>query len=103
MTPAFVAAYATCAEPVQRMPDVEAMLMITPLACRSITGSTCLQARKTLFKLKSTCVSQTSSDISTGPPDAEPPTLLTSTSMRPQESMQACTMAETARLSVTSH
>ena len=52
--------------------------------CFSITGSTCLQVRNTLLRLESTCASQTSSLISTGPPCAEPPTLLTSTSMRPK-------------------
>src|SRR6266704_2854361 len=34
------------------------------------------------LQVESTCASQTSSDISTGPPGAEPPTLLTSTSIR---------------------
>ena len=34
---------------------------MAPLAWRSMTGSTCLQVRKTLFRLKSTCASQTSS------------------------------------------
>src|SRR5438445_9748363 len=46
ITAALVAAYATCAEPVQRKPEVEARLMITPPAWRSITGRTCLQARR---------------------------------------------------------
>src|SRR5467141_1164409 len=73
----------TCALPVKRRPEVEAMLTIAPPPCFSITGSTCLQTRNTLFRLKSTCAFQTSSDISTGPPAAEPPTLLTSTSIRP--------------------
>ncbi len=58
------------------------MLTIAPAPWASIVGSTCLQVRKTLLRLTSTCESQTSSDSSTGPPGAEPPTLLTSTSMR---------------------
>src|SRR5260221_10019540 len=84
------------------MPEVEAMLTIAPPPCFSITGITCLQARNTLFRLKSTCASQTSSDISTGPPAAEPPTLLTRMSRRPKCSTHASTIAATALPSVTS-
>ena len=102
ITAALVAAYATCAEPVQRNAEVEARLMITPPAWRSITGRTCLQARNTLFRLWSTCASQSSSLISTGPPGAEPPTLLTRMSMRPHSSRQDCTIALTETPSVTS-
>src|SRR2546425_259540 len=102
ITAALVAAYATCAEPVQRKPEVEARLMITPPAWRSITGRTCLQARNTLFRLWSTCASQSSSLISTGPPGAEPPTLLTRMSMRPHSLRQDCTIALTETPSVTS-
>src|SRR2546429_6116260 len=78
------------------------MLTIAPPPWRSITGSTCLQPRNTLFRLKSTCASHTSSLISTGPPAAEPPTLLTSTSTRPKRSRHARTMLATAWLLVTS-
>src|SRR6185503_7656222 len=85
------------------MPELEAMLMMAPEPWRSITGSACLQPRKTLFRLKSTCASQTSSDISTGPPAAEPPTLLTRMSRRPKCSTQAATISATALPSVTSH
>src|SRR5437588_1240020 len=78
------------------------MLTIAPPPWRSITGSTCLQPRNTLFRLKSTCASHTASLISTGPPAAEPPTLLTSTSTRPKRSRHARTMLATASLLVTS-
>ena len=47
--------------PVQRRPEVEAMLTIAPLRCSSIVGSTCLQVRNTLLRLTSTCASHTSS------------------------------------------
>src|SRR5882672_813621 len=103
ITPALVAAYATCAEPVQRSPDVDAMLTMAPDFCRSMMGSTYLQVRKTLLRLESTCESHTSSAISTGPPAAEPPTLFTSTSTLPQRFVQASTIAATALASVTSH
>src|SRR5256885_14011057 len=102
MTPALVAAYATCAEPVQRKPEVEAMLTIAPPRSCSMMGSACLHARKTLLRLRSTCASHTSSDISVGPPGAEPPTLLTSTCRPPQVSVQAATIRATALLSVMS-
>ena len=60
------------------------MLTMAPPPCRSITGSTCLQVRNTLLRLKSSCASQTSSrHFRPGRPRAEPPTLFTSTSMRP--------------------
>src|SRR5664279_2963918 len=75
------------------MPEVEPRLTIAPPPCASITGSTCLQVRNTLLRLESICASQTSSVISTGPPWAEPPTLLTSTSMRPNRLTQAATVA----------
>src|SRR5258706_3622322 len=84
------------------MPELEAMLMMAPEPWRSITGSACLQPRKTLFRLKSTCESQVSSDISTGPPAAEPPTLLTRMSILPKCSTHASTIAATALPSVTS-
>src|SRR6266705_917472 len=102
MTPALVAAYATCAAPVQRSPDVDAMLTMTPAPCATITGSACLQPRNALFRLWATCASNTSSDISTGPPAAEPPTLLTSTSTLFHLARHACTSAATAALFVAS-
>src|SRR3954466_12869339 len=83
------------------MPDAEAMLTIAPPPCFSITGSTYLQPRNTLFRLKFTCASHTSSDISTGPPAAEPPTLLTRMSRRPKCATQASTISFTALPSVT--
>src|SRR3954469_2302097 len=100
--PALVAAQATCAAPLQRMPDAEAMLTIAPPPCFSITGSTYLQPRNTLFRLWFTCASNTSSDISTGPPGAEPPTLFTRMSMRPKCARHASTMAATDLPLVTS-
>src|SRR3954471_24554526 len=84
------------------MAEAEAMLTIAPAPCFSITGSTCLQPRNTLFRLRSTCASQASSVISTGPPAAEPPTLFTRMSTRPNLSRQALTMAAIALPSVTS-
>src|ERR1700738_2561576 len=102
MTPALVAAYATCAEPVQRTPEVEAILTIAPPRCCSMMGSACLHARKTLLRLRSTCASHTASDISAGPPAADPPTLLTSTCGPPQVSVHAATIPATALLSVMS-
>src|ERR1700737_1386318 len=100
MTPALVAAYATWAEPVQRRPDVEAIFTMAPPWCRSMIGSACLQARKTRLGLGSACASHTSSDISAGPPGADPPTLFTSTCTLPQVSVQAATIRATALLSV---
>ena len=70
-------------------------------AC-SMTGITCLQVRNTLLRLKSIWRSQASSDSSTGPPGADPPTLLTRTSIRPKAATQASTIAATWALSVTS-
>src|SRR5438309_9601841 len=102
MTPALAAAYATCAEPVQRKPEVEAMLTIAPPRSCSMMGSACLHARKALLRLRSTCASHTSSDISAGPPAADPPTLLTSTCRPPQVSVQAATIRATALPSVMS-
>src|SRR3954469_20322864 len=78
------------------------MLTMLPPPWRSITGSTCLQARNTLLRFRSTWASHTSSLISTGPPGAEPPTLFTTTSMRPQRSRHAATICATPRASVTS-
>src|SRR5258706_4645634 len=78
------------------------MLMMAPEPWRSITGSACLQPRKTLFRLKSTCASQTSSDIPTGPPGAEPATLFTRMSRRPKCRTQVSIISFTALLSVTS-
>src|SRR3974390_561163 len=77
---------------VQRTPDVEAMLTTAPLACRCMMGKTCLQIRNTLLRFWSIWASQTSSLISTGPPCADPPTLLTSTSMRENRARQASTI-----------
>ena len=79
------------------------MLTIAPAPLASIVGSTCLQVRNTLLRLMSICESQTSSAISTGPPAAEPPTLLTRMSMRAE--CARCTpaaMAATLSLLVTS-
>src|SRR5436190_10069152 len=84
------------------MPDADAMLTMAPPPCVSITGSTCLQPRNTLLRFRSTWASHTSSVISTGPPAAEPPTLFTRTSTRPNFSTQALTMAAIALPSVTS-
>src|SRR5688572_25375924 len=91
-----------CAEPPQRMPEVEDRLTMAPLFCRSITGSTCLQARNRPFRLCSSCASQDSSLISTGPPGADPPTLLTRMSTRPNFCSHAATMPCTAPESVMS-
>src|SRR3954465_14687655 len=52
ITPAFVEAYPTWAEPVHRKPDVEAVLTIDPPPAFSISGTTYLQVRKTVFRLK---------------------------------------------------
>ena len=83
MTPAFAAAYPTAGDPVQRMPEVEAMLTIEPPPLASITGITCLHMRNTLVRLMSICLRQSSSLSRTGPPRAGPPTLLTRMSMPP--------------------
>src|SRR3954463_8290709 len=85
------------------MPEADAMFTMAPPPCFSITGSTYLQPRNTLFRLWFTCASKTSSDISTGPPGAEPPTLFTRMSMRPKRFTHASTIAATALPSVTSH
>src|SRR5256885_8174887 len=52
-------------------------------------------SRNTLLRFSSCCASQTSSLISTGPPGAEPPTLFTRMSTRPNFFTHAWTMAET--------
>src|SRR6266851_4352487 len=78
--------------PSQRMPETEAMLTIAPLPCRSMCGSTCLQVRNMLFKFTSLTRSQLSSLVSTGPPISTMPTLLCSTSIRPNAVMQASTI-----------
>src|SRR6218665_1777355 len=78
------------------------MLTMAPLPWASMCGTTWLQLRNTLLRLWSICASQTSSLISTGPPLAEPPTLLTSTSMRPNAAMQRATASAMASPRVTS-
>jgi hypothetical protein len=49
------------------------MLTMAPDCWRSMTGRTYLQARKAVFRFRSTCASHTSSLIETGSPAAEPP------------------------------
>src|SRR6266566_6715002 len=78
------------------MPETEAMLTIAPLPCRSMCGSTCLQVRNMLFKFTSLTRSQLSSLVSTGPPTSTMPTLLCRTSIRPNDLMQASTIAATS-------
>ncbi len=78
------------------------MFTTAPAPCCAIKGNTCLHIKKTLLRLWSIWVSHTSSLISTGPPAAEPPTLLTSTSMRPKRAKVACTAAWMEAVSVTS-
>src|SRR5947207_5264720 len=78
------------------------MLMIAPEPWRSMTGRACLQPRNTLFRLRSTCASHTSSVISTGPPAAEPPTLFTRMSRRPNFFTQAAIISATAAPLLTS-
>src|SRR5215831_14246335 len=73
------------------MPETEAMLTIAPLHCRAMCGSTCLQVRNMLFRLTSLTRSQLSSVVSTGPPTSTMPTLLCSTSIRPNAATQAST------------
>ena len=68
------------------------MLTMLPLRFSTIVGSTCLQVRKTLLRLTSTCASHASSLSSTGPPAAEPPTLLTRMSMVPNAPRHASTI-----------
>src|SRR6266849_6561427 len=103
ITPALVAAYATCGEPLKRIPEAEEILTMAPPFCRTMTGRTYLQARNTVLRLESSWRCQASSGNSTGPPAAEPPTLLTRTSIRSWAFTQASTMAETALLSVALH
>src|SRR5206468_3951913 len=64
--------------------------------CRSMWGSTCLQVRNMLFRLTSLTRSQLSSLISAGPPTSTMPTLLCRTSIRPNDLMQASTIAATS-------
>ena len=70
--------------------------MIAPLPCFSITGSTYLQPRNAVLRLWLICLSQTSSLIATASPGAEPPTLLTRMSMRPNRFTQSSTAALTS-------
>ncbi len=84
------------------MPATEAMLTIAPLPCSTMIGSTYLQPRKAVFRLKSIWRSQTSSVIETGSPGAEPPTLLTRMSIRLKRSTQACTISRTSAAMVMS-
>src|SRR3954451_1621079 len=60
--------------------------------CRSITGSTCLQPRKALLRLRSICASHAPSGMETGSPGALPPTLLTrmSTPAEPGDAFGHC-------------
>ena len=67
-----------------------------------MVGKAYLQVRKILLRLKSIWLSQTSSLISTGPPLAEPPTLLIRMSRVPNRSRQVATMASTLAAWVTS-
>src|SRR5262245_54874808 len=85
-----------------RRPATDAKLTIAPFPCFCMTGSTYLQPRKAVFRLCSICASQTSSLIVTALPGAEPPTLLTRMSMRPNSPTQAATAASTSRASVMS-
>src|SRR5262249_15085858 len=72
------------------------MLTIEPLFCWRMIGITCLAARMQLFKLMATQRSKASSVIvssSASPPARLTPTLLCSTSMRPQRFMASSTIA----------
>src|SRR5215471_2786670 len=80
------------------MEAIELTLTIAPLPCFSITGSTYLAVRKKLLTLTSKTRSHSSSPSSTGPPVEPMPTLLSSTSMRPQRCRQASTIALTLSL-----
>src|SRR6476660_3614351 len=79
-----------------RRPATDARLMIAPLPCCSMIGNTYLQPRNAVFRLCWIWASQTSSLMLTALPGAEPPTLLTRTSMRPNRARQSATAASTS-------
>src|ERR1700760_1602338 len=81
------------------------MLMMAPLFCLRMIGMTCLAARMQLFRLMATQRSNASSVIasnSASPPARLTPTLLCSTSMRPQRFMASSTIALMSASLVTS-
>src|SRR5215813_10089340 len=81
------------------------MLMIAPLFCLRMIGITCLAARMQLFRLIATQRSKASSVIvssSASPPARLTPTLLCSTSIRPQRLMASSTIALMSASLVTS-
>ena len=78
------------------------MLTIAPRPCASIRGSTHLQVRNMLLTLTVITRSHMASLVSTGPPWEVMPTLLCSTSTRPQASSAAATACCTSGSSVTS-
>src|SRR5437867_5896321 len=70
------------------------MLMITPLSCSRITGSTCFEVRNTLFRFTSMIRCQFSSLRCVGPASPMPiPTLLCRMSIRPSCDRPASTIA----------
>src|SRR5580704_12872222 len=81
------------------------MLMMAPLFCLRMIGITCLAARMQLFRLMATQRSNASSVIessSASPPARLTPTLLCSTSIRPQRFMASSTIALISASLVTS-
>src|SRR5580704_8768068 len=81
------------------------MLMMAPLFCLRMIGITCLAARMQLFRLMATQRSNASSVIessSASPPARLTPTLLCSTSIRPQRFMASSTIALMSASLVTS-
>src|SRR5581483_1477500 len=81
------------------------MLMMAPLFCLRMIGITCLAARMQLFRLMATQRSKASSVIdsnSASPPARLTPTLLCSTSIRPQRLMASSTIALISASLVTS-
>src|ERR1700761_7939561 len=87
------------------MAAIEEILMMAPLFCWRMIGITCLAARMQLFRLIATQRSNASSVIessSASPPARLTPTLLCSTSMRPQRFMASSTIALMSTSLVTS-
>src|SRR6201985_1400920 len=81
------------------------MLMMAPLFCLRMIGITCLAARMQLFRLMATQRSKASSVMasnSASPPARLTPTLLYSTSIRPQRFMASSTIALMSASLVTS-
>ena len=104
MTPALDALYAHCGCGTFTIcPDIDAVLMIEPYPCFSITLPAAVAQRKTPVRLMSMTFFHCSNDISSAGTFRQIPALLKHASNLPYVSATFATMASTSSFFVTSH